>query len=219
MTGELEQAGENRCAGLALVREHRETEGAPERRTRRWIALVRRRDNGTWAIPGGRRNAGEDAVDAMRRELLEDAGVDTAGIPIRVLLRNILVDDPRNTTGHWVSTTLGLARVSTDYPLVAGKEEIDARWFPIGIRVVELLEHMRDTAVGTLYQPHLKLVARTVRELALLDKIAYYFDLHIGSDLLKTGVPAEEVARQREVYTREVRDLPAVLHAIIGTGD
>ncbi|ERT04646.1 NUDIX domain protein [Lyngbya aestuarii BL J] len=40
------------------------------------IIFVRRRDNGKWALPGGMVDWGEDIPTAMRRELLEETGLE-----------------------------------------------------------------------------------------------------------------------------------------------
>jgi len=46
------------------------------------ILLVRRADDGTWAIPGGRMDVGESVTDCARRELREETGhdVDITGV-------------------------------------------------------------------------------------------------------------------------------------------
>jgi ADP-ribose pyrophosphatase YjhB (NUDIX family) len=41
----------------------------------REILLIRRADNGNWALPGGAMNLGESLVDAARRETAEETGV------------------------------------------------------------------------------------------------------------------------------------------------
>ena len=40
------------------------------------VLLTRRSDNGRWCIPGGAMNAGESAVEACAREVLEETGLE-----------------------------------------------------------------------------------------------------------------------------------------------
>jgi 8-oxo-dGTP diphosphatase len=42
---------------------------------RGWLLLVRRSDNGNWELPGGQVEVGDTATGALRREVLEEAGV------------------------------------------------------------------------------------------------------------------------------------------------
>jgi 8-oxo-dGTP diphosphatase len=71
----------------------------------RWLGgrllLVRRCDSGTWELPGGRVDVGENAVDAAVRETAEEAGV-------RVLVTGFagLFSDP----GHVVRSPDGEVR-------------------------------------------------------------------------------------------------------------
>ncbi len=44
------------------------------------IILVKRRDNGKWALPGGMVDWGEDIPTAMKRELLEETGLELVKI-------------------------------------------------------------------------------------------------------------------------------------------
>jgi 8-oxo-dGTP diphosphatase len=45
-----------------------------------WV-LIRRRDTGGWALPGGTAEWGETLAETARRELLEEAGVRLLGTP------------------------------------------------------------------------------------------------------------------------------------------
>ena len=65
------------------------------------LLLVRRRDTGTWELPGGRVDVGESAVDAAVRETSEEAGV-----RVQVVGLVGLFTDP----AHVVRSTLGDVR-------------------------------------------------------------------------------------------------------------
>jgi 8-oxo-dGTP diphosphatase len=59
------------------------------------IVLVKRRDNGRWALPGGMVNWGEDIPTAMQRELLEETGLELVGISRLVGVYSSPERDPR----------------------------------------------------------------------------------------------------------------------------
>jgi ADP-ribose pyrophosphatase YjhB (NUDIX family) len=95
------------------------------------LLLVRRaRDpyGGTWDLPGGFLEEAEHPLDALRRELLEETGLEV---------------DPLDFVGAWLDrygdgpdapTTLNLywtARVTGGEP-VAGDDAAELRWFPHG---------------------------------------------------------------------------------------
>jgi len=40
------------------------------------LLLIRRKDNGLWALPGGFMDLGEQVLDAVRREVLEETGLE-----------------------------------------------------------------------------------------------------------------------------------------------
>ncbi len=214
----LQLPGSNPCVDVALIFE------GPARLYRpqpRQIALIRRGDDSTWALPGGGVNAGELADIAALRELHEGTGVNLTDIPhdLRVLAMYRRVDDPRNEGDErYVTTNLALARVTEQLPLTAGDDAVDARWFPM-TTTTDLIKHLRRGGLGDLYQPHPELLDIVVDELQLLDRIITYFDTYIGWDLAKTGVPEEEVLRQRRIYIREIRRNPSALHAITSTAD
>jgi ADP-ribose pyrophosphatase YjhB (NUDIX family) len=59
------------------------------------IVLVKRRDNGRWALPGGMVNWGEDIPTAMQRELLEETGLKLVKISRLVGVYSSPERDPR----------------------------------------------------------------------------------------------------------------------------
>jgi 8-oxo-dGTP diphosphatase len=73
----------------------------------RWL-LIRRRDTGGWALPGGTLEWGESLTAAVRRELAEEAGAEVLG-PIE--LHNVYSSPERDYRFHAV-TILVTAQVS-----------------------------------------------------------------------------------------------------------
>lgn len=59
------------------------------------IVLVRRRDNGLWALPGGIVDWGEDIPTAVQRELTEETGLDLVKINRLVGVYSAPDRDPR----------------------------------------------------------------------------------------------------------------------------
>ena len=91
------------------------------------VLLIRRRNPPAgWAIPGGFVEPAEDLIDAARRELVEETGLNpptleqlaTFGHPAR---------DPR---GRTIAVVYG-ARIPHAALPAAGDDAADARWFPL----------------------------------------------------------------------------------------
>jgi ADP-ribose pyrophosphatase YjhB (NUDIX family) len=59
------------------------------------LVLVRRRDNGQWAIPGGLVDWGENIVTSVRRELLEETGLTLVSDPQIIGVYSAPDRDPR----------------------------------------------------------------------------------------------------------------------------
>jgi 8-oxo-dGTP diphosphatase len=59
------------------------------------IVLIRRRDNGRWALPGGMVDWGEDIPNTIRRELMEETGLELVKIRRLVGVYSAPDRDPR----------------------------------------------------------------------------------------------------------------------------
>ncbi|KJH72325.1 NUDIX hydrolase [Aliterella atlantica] len=59
------------------------------------IVLIRRRDNGLWALPGGIVDWGEDVATAVKREMKEETGLDVVKIRRLVGVYSAPDRDPR----------------------------------------------------------------------------------------------------------------------------
>jgi len=92
------------------------------------ILLIRRKDTGQWALPGGMVDPGEHVSLTARRELLEEAGIDLGEMEGEVIYEGY-VDDPRNTCNTWMETTVRLFRVNHNPEPHAGDDAAEARWF------------------------------------------------------------------------------------------
>lgn len=210
--GQLARPGRNPAADLGVVAE---LSGTRTGRVYRWILLVRRVGDRSWALPGGRLNDGESPTAGMHRETLEETGVDfTAEQPV-IVLSDCVVDDPRNTAERWTSTTLGVVVVGA---LAATKITdpaiIDAQWFPITTTPgsVEALENLLRRRTGTtVFRPHPPLIEAVIGEVNLRRKIGGYFDVNVAADLTRSGVPADALDTLRRRYLTDARRNPSVV--------
>ncbi len=91
----------------------------------RWL-LIRRRDTGGWALPGGTLEWGETLLSTTRRELLEEAGVNLIG-PVE--LCGVYSNPERDYRFHAV-TVLVLTTVGEPHqPPQNALEIVDVRLF------------------------------------------------------------------------------------------
>lgn len=97
------------------------------------IALVRRRKDGVWALPGGFLDQGETFQACALREFKEEAGIDLEALALiesvdRPVAFDAVSRDPRSRiiSGAVLITMNGAGERPV---LVAGDDADDARWF------------------------------------------------------------------------------------------
>jgi ADP-ribose pyrophosphatase len=144
--------GENRAVDVAVVADGQ-------------VLLIRRGDGGGWALPGGMVEAGEMDVDAMVRELAEETGLRVMRASIIDITDRIVVNDPRNRDGAWITTVIGLVRLPHVEPVAGGDDALDARWVPLS--TAEYLSPWLESKTGVgLYPAHQPAVDEVVRVVA-----------------------------------------------------
>lgn len=84
---------------------------------------------GAWALPGGFLELDELLVDATRRELREETGIDLTSVPLEQLAAFDAIDrDPR----HRTISVVHVARVDmAQHRPTAGDDASEARWFSL----------------------------------------------------------------------------------------
>jgi len=93
-----------------------------------WL-LIRRADTGTWALPGGTLEWGETLQQALKRELLEEAGVEQLTFGRLVGVYSRPDRDPRfHAVTILVTVTVEPPKLAPDNPL----EILEARLFHEG---------------------------------------------------------------------------------------
>jgi 8-oxo-dGTP diphosphatase len=113
-----------------------------------WV-LIRRADTRTWAPPGGTLEWGETLTDCLRRELLEEAGVDLLEVEA---LRGVYSEPDRDPRFHGVTV---VARCRVSAPKVPPKnplEVLEVRGFSLDDLPDEFAFGMRpvlEDAVGS----------------------------------------------------------------------
>lgn len=110
--------------------------------------LAIKRKSGHWAMPGGFRNKGEEAIDAALRELEEETGVNLLPEEQATLHYSGYVQDPRNTDEAWIETAVFVVDLGDDVPHVkAGSDAQGVGYVPLTF-----------DAVRHLYPGHAKIV-------------------------------------------------------------
>jgi len=100
------------------------------------VLLIRRRDNGQWALVGGGHELNETITETARREVREEAGIELG----QLTLATILSGPGHVTKDQYGNVNQGLVFVfiaeipRTTYPSTESSEVIDAAWFTLNKR-------------------------------------------------------------------------------------
>ena len=95
-----------------------------------WVLLIRRKADpfaGQWALPGGFVDENERLIDAARRELKEETGIEQADLE-----QLHTFGDPGRDPRGWTVSVVYLALVSPDQlSATAGDDAAEVGWFPL----------------------------------------------------------------------------------------
>jgi ADP-ribose pyrophosphatase YjhB (NUDIX family) len=88
---------------------------------------------GKWSVPGGLVDVGETTIEAARREVREECGIEVRVEGLVGVLDRVTRDDDGRVRYHWVLVDYLAFPRSTD--LVVGDDAAEARW--VGLDEVE----------------------------------------------------------------------------------
>ena len=87
-----------------------------------------RNERGSWEAPGGSVEFGEKRVDAVKREMKEELGVEVEILALLHVADEIIVKDKQ----HWVATSYVVAIKKGQKPKIMEPTKCDAiGWFPL----------------------------------------------------------------------------------------
>jgi 8-oxo-dGTP diphosphatase len=87
---------------------------------------------GQWFLPGGGLDHGEDPVDGLRREFLEETGLDIAPGPLLGIISDVFtLPDADRTSLHSLRIIYGVDGFSGDLRDEVGGSSDTARWVPL----------------------------------------------------------------------------------------
>lgn len=97
------------------------------------ILLIKRRDTGSWALPGGHINVAEDPLLAAKREATEETGIVIPDDATGELIYQGPVADIRSTVNAWPETSayLFMCDGAEAYEPAGADDAAEAAWVPI----------------------------------------------------------------------------------------
>ena len=122
------------------------------------ILLVRRGSApaiGRWSAPGGAIELGETAIDAVKREVLEETGLEVEVADLILIVDRILHDDAGRIQYHYV--ILDFLAWPVGGALRPGDDAGDARWVSLSeLDDLDVIEQARDIAQKLLTEHQLE---------------------------------------------------------------
>lgn len=103
------------------------------------VLVIRRKDNGQTALPGGMVDRGEVVTKTLRREFREEAGADIDFEDAEKVYSGY-VDDPRNTDNAWMETTAchkHLEGEAAKISFSAGDDATEVHWMEVTTEKIE----------------------------------------------------------------------------------
>ncbi len=117
------------------------------------ILLTRRKDNGSWCLPGGMVEAGESVSEGCAREVLEETG-----LKVRIIRLTGVYSDPDQVIVYPDGNHAFIVVLNFDVECLEGEPElsnetIGVDWFPVDIAIgMDLFhghaQHIRDALAG-----------------------------------------------------------------------
>ncbi|MFA6007731.1 MAG: NUDIX hydrolase [Candidatus Shapirobacteria bacterium] len=109
--------------------------------------LLCKEENGHWDFPGGAMNFGENAHEALRREMMEETGLILIDIDVRPKYFSTFINDKK----YWSTNIFFEARIKS-LEIIPSDECIEARYFsreealreniyPSMIEIIKMIEN------------------------------------------------------------------------------
>lgn len=152
---ELGHWGEMQCADALVLATDPTTD-------QRRLLMIERGDGHGWAIPGGKLEAGETALDGGIRELQEETGLFLPGAQWTVARMAWLVDDPRASDESWMVTTPVRASITAyadQLPPVDGRDDARRAAWVIADSYAALRADLAARFAGDVFRAHRQMLA------------------------------------------------------------
>jgi 8-oxo-dGTP pyrophosphatase MutT (NUDIX family) len=117
------------------------------------VLLTRRKDNGSWCLPGGMIEAGESVAEGCAREVLEETG-----LKVRIHRLTGVYSDPDQVIVYPDGNHAFIVVLNFDVERLEGEpaisdETTDVDWFPVNVAIeMELFhghaQHIKDSLAG-----------------------------------------------------------------------